>query len=78
VVADNEQWLADNHDSLVHNLDKMVPVPERSRASEATLADTVGYVVTDSAAKRTSSPHATARSQACGERAGFLRRLPAT
>src|SRR6266852_4307084 len=38
MLADNEQWLADNHDNLAHNLDKMVPVPEHNAASEATLA----------------------------------------
>jgi hypothetical protein len=36
MLADNEQWLADNHDNLAINLDKLVPFPERS---EATLAE---------------------------------------
>ena len=38
MLADNEQWLADNHDNLANNLDKPVPVPECRVASEATLA----------------------------------------
>ena len=37
-LADNEQWLVDNHDNLANNLDKLLPVPERRAASEATLA----------------------------------------
>ena len=36
MLADNEQWLADNHDNLAINLDKLVPCPE---PSEATLAE---------------------------------------
>jgi hypothetical protein len=36
MLADNEQWLADNHDNLAINLDKLVPLPE---PSEATLAE---------------------------------------
>src|SRR5258708_13614397 len=36
MLADNEQWLADNHDNLAINLDKLVPFPE---PSEATLAE---------------------------------------
>ena len=36
MLADNEQWLADNHDNLAINLDKRVPLPE---PSEATLAE---------------------------------------
>ena len=38
MLADNEQWLADNHDNLAINLDKLVPVPAPSVASDATLA----------------------------------------
>ena len=38
MLADNEQWLADNQDNLAHNLDKLVPLPEPSGTSEATLA----------------------------------------
>jgi hypothetical protein len=38
MLADNEQWLADNHDNLAINLDKPVPLPEPSETSEATLA----------------------------------------
>ena len=41
MLADNEQWLADNHDNLAINLDKLVPLPEpseTSETSEATLA----------------------------------------
>jgi hypothetical protein len=38
MLAHNEQWLADNHDNLANNLDKLVPVPERRVASGATLA----------------------------------------
>jgi hypothetical protein len=38
MLANNEQWLADNHDKIANNLDKLVPVPERRAASEATLA----------------------------------------
>ena len=38
MLADNEQWLADNHDNLAINLDKLVPLPEPSETSEATLA----------------------------------------
>ena len=37
-LADNEQWLVDNHDNLANNLDKLLPLPERRAASEATLA----------------------------------------
>ena len=37
-LADNEQWLVDNHDNLANNLDKLLPMPERRAASEATLA----------------------------------------
>jgi hypothetical protein len=36
MLADNEQWLADNHDNLAINLDELVPFPE---PSEATLAE---------------------------------------
>jgi hypothetical protein len=36
MLADNEQWLADNHDNLAINLDELVPIPE---PSEATLAE---------------------------------------
>jgi hypothetical protein len=36
MLADNEQWLADNHDNLAVNLDELVPFPE---PSEATLAE---------------------------------------
>ena len=36
MLADNEQWLADNHDNLAINLDKRVPLPE---PSEVTLAE---------------------------------------
>ena len=36
MLADNEQWLADNHDNLAINLDKLVPCPE---PSEGTLAE---------------------------------------
>jgi hypothetical protein len=36
MLADNEQWLADNHDNLAINLDKLVPCPE---PTEATLAE---------------------------------------
>jgi hypothetical protein len=36
MLADNEQWLADNHDNLAINLDKLVPRPE---PSEATLVE---------------------------------------
>jgi hypothetical protein len=36
MLADNKQWLADNHDNLVNNLDKLPPVPEPRVASEAT------------------------------------------
>jgi len=39
MLADNEQWLADNHDNLAINLDKLVPFPEPSETSEATLAE---------------------------------------
>jgi hypothetical protein len=38
ILADNEQWLADNHDNLAINLDKPVPLPEPSAAGEAILA----------------------------------------
>jgi hypothetical protein len=38
MLADNEQWLVDNHDNLANNLDKLVPAPEPRVASEATLA----------------------------------------
>jgi len=38
VLADNEQWLVDNHDNLANNLDKLVPLPEPRGTSEATLA----------------------------------------
>jgi hypothetical protein len=36
MLADNEQWLADNHDNLAINVDELVPFPE---PSEATLAE---------------------------------------
>jgi hypothetical protein len=36
MLADNEQWLADNHNNLAINLDELVPFPE---PSEATLAE---------------------------------------
>jgi hypothetical protein len=38
MLADNEQWLADNYDNLAINLDKLVPLPEPSETSEAALA----------------------------------------
>ena len=38
MLAENEQWLADNQNKLVKNLDEMVPVLERSDAGDATLA----------------------------------------
>jgi hypothetical protein len=38
MLADNEHWLADNHDKLANNLEERVAVPTRSRASAATLA----------------------------------------
>jgi hypothetical protein len=38
MLADNEQWLADNHAKLANNLDKLMPVPEPRVASEATFA----------------------------------------
>jgi hypothetical protein len=38
MLADNEQWLAENHDNLANNLDKLVPVQEHNGADEATLA----------------------------------------
>jgi hypothetical protein len=38
MLADNEQWLAENHDNLANNLDKLVPVQEHKGADEATLA----------------------------------------
>jgi hypothetical protein len=38
MLADNEQWLVDNHDNLANNLNKLVPLPEPSGTSEATLA----------------------------------------
>jgi hypothetical protein len=38
MLADNEQWLVDNHDKLANNLDEMTHGPERSLASEAALA----------------------------------------
>jgi hypothetical protein len=38
MLADNEQWLTDNHDKLANNLDEMMHRPEQSAASEATLA----------------------------------------
>ena len=28
MLANNEQWLADNHDNLANNLDKLLPVPK--------------------------------------------------
>jgi hypothetical protein len=37
ILAGNEQWLADNHDSLANNLDKPVPLPEPRGTGEATL-----------------------------------------
>ena len=38
MLADNEHWLADNHDKLANNIEERVVVPTRSKASEATLA----------------------------------------
>src|SRR5260370_28377536 len=38
MLADNEQWLADNHDNLAINLDKLVPLPEPTETSAATFA----------------------------------------
>ncbi len=38
MLAENEQWLADDQDKLVENLGEMVPMPEPSEASEARLA----------------------------------------
>jgi hypothetical protein len=38
MLADNEQWLVDNHHKLANNLDEMTHGPERSLASEAALA----------------------------------------
>jgi hypothetical protein len=35
MLADNEQWLADNHDNLAINLDKLVPCPEPGEATSA-------------------------------------------
>jgi hypothetical protein len=37
-LADNEQWIADNHDKLANNLEKSALLPEPSGTSEATLA----------------------------------------
>ena len=34
MLADNEQWLADNHDKLAKNLEEMMHGPEQSAASE--------------------------------------------
>jgi hypothetical protein len=38
MLADNKQWLDDNDDKLVNNLDELVPVPEHSGAGDAPLA----------------------------------------
>jgi hypothetical protein len=38
MLADNEQWLVDNHDKLANNLDEMTHGPAQSVASEAALA----------------------------------------
>jgi hypothetical protein len=38
MLADNEQWLVDNHDKLANNLNELTHEPEQSLASEAALA----------------------------------------
>jgi hypothetical protein len=38
ILADNEQWLADNHDSLANNLDASVPLLKPGGTGEAKLA----------------------------------------
>jgi hypothetical protein len=45
ILAKNEQWLADNQDKLARNLDEIVPVPEPSMASEATLAEEKEHIL---------------------------------
>jgi hypothetical protein len=37
MLADNEHWLADNHDKLANNIEERGAVPTRSKASEVTL-----------------------------------------
>ena len=45
MLADNEQWLVDNHDKLANSLDEMTHGPEQSVASKAALAVEVEHVL---------------------------------
>jgi len=45
MLADNKQWLTDNHDKLANNLDEMAPVLNHSGASTATLAAEEGRIL---------------------------------
>ena len=45
MLADNKQWLTDNHDKLANNLDEMAPVLNHSGASAATLAAEEGRIL---------------------------------
>jgi hypothetical protein len=45
MLADNKQWLTDNHDKLANNLDEMAPVLNHSEASTATLAAEEGRIL---------------------------------
>ena len=45
MLADNKQWLADNDDKLADDSDKVVNLPERSVASEATLAAEEAHIL---------------------------------
>jgi hypothetical protein len=45
LLADNKQWLSDNHDKLANNLDAMVPVLNYGEASKATLAAEEGRIL---------------------------------
>jgi hypothetical protein len=45
MLADNKQWLTDNHDKLANNLDEMAPVLNHSEASTATLTAEEGRIL---------------------------------
>lgn len=51
MLADNEQWVADNRNKLANNLDEVMHVPKYSRAGEATSPAEVGHMTVDSQKK---------------------------
>jgi uncharacterized protein YuzE len=57
MLADNEQWIADNRNKLANNLDEVMHVPKYSRAGEATSLAEVEHMIDDSQEKSETDRH---------------------